>query len=315
MDALLVVDVQNDFMPFGSLPVTDGDAVVAVANRLMRRFDLVVATQDWHPHDHGSFASNHPGANVGDIVDLNGVSQVLWPDHCVQNTPGASFHSALDVARIDHVVCKGVDRGIDSYSAFFDNAHRRDTGLRDLLGAEGVDRVVIVGLATDYCVLFTAMDARDVGLDVVVVSDGVRAVNLEPFDDERAFEEMRKVGCVVADQLNALGAVPPDTERPPRGAFAAVVHSCGRGPCGERWCDGESSGEGGFAGLEQLAKAGHCVLCVIQSPVLCGQEELRVEHHPHRFDQLDDRVEQVVALDEQAASGWGSRNPRCEGSG
>ncbi len=108
MRALLVVDVQNDFMPFGSLPVTDGDEVVAVANRLVPRFDFVVATQDWHPVDHASFASNHPGHQVGDVVEVGGVAQVLWPDHCVQNTPGASFHSALDVAGIDAVIRKGV---------------------------------------------------------------------------------------------------------------------------------------------------------------------------------------------------------------
>jgi nicotinamidase/pyrazinamidase len=199
LDALLVIDVQNDFMPFGSLPVTDGDGVVPVANRLMRRFDLVVATQDWHPPSHGSFASNHPGHDAGDVIDLSGVAQVLWPDHCVQNTPGASFHSALDVTRIEHVVHKGVDPKIDSYSAFFDNAHRRDTGLREFLRSKDVDRVVIVGLATDYCVLSTALDARGEDFEVVVVQDGVRAVNLEPSDAERAFEEMRKAGCTVLD--------------------------------------------------------------------------------------------------------------------
>jgi nicotinamidase/pyrazinamidase len=205
MDALLVVDVQNDFMPFGSLPVTDGDAVVPVANRLMKRFGLVVATQDWHPADHGSFASNHPGSSVGDVVDLSGIPQVLWPDHCVQNTPGASFHSALDVTRIDHIVCKGVDPEIDSYSAFFDNAHRRDTGLREFLRSREVERVVIVGLATDYCVLFTALDARQADFEVLVARDGVRAVNLEPFDDERAFDEMRRFGCTVVDSGSLSG--------------------------------------------------------------------------------------------------------------
>ncbi len=202
MDALLVIDVQNDFMPFGSLPVADGDAVVPVANRLMKRFDLVVATQDWHPPSHGSFASNHPGHDAGDVIDLSGVAQVLWPDHCVQNTPGASFHSALDVTRIEHVVHKGVDPKIDSYSAFFDNAHRRDTGLREFLRSKDVDRVVIVGLATDYCVLSTALDARGAAFEVVVVRDGVRAVNLEPSDDERALEEMRKAGCTVLDSAS-----------------------------------------------------------------------------------------------------------------
>ncbi len=203
MDALLLVDIQNDFMPFGSLPVAGGDEVVAVANRLAERFDLVVASQDWHPANHGSFASNHPGHKPGDVVDLGGVPQVLWPDHCVQNTPGASFHSALDVTWIQHIVHKGVDPAIDSYSTFFDNAHRRDTGLREYLVSKDVDRVVLVGLATDYCVKFTALDALELHLRVTVVEDGVRAVNLDPHDGERTLAELRQRGCqvVTSDHL------------------------------------------------------------------------------------------------------------------
>lgn len=197
MRALLVVDVQNDFMPFGSLPVLDGDAVVAVANELMPHFDFVVASQDWHPADHGSFASNHPGHAPGDVIELAGASQVLWPDHCVQNTPGASFHSGLDVAQIDAVVHKGVHREVDSYSAFFDNDRRRDTGLADMLGARGVDEVWMLGLATDYCVRWTALDARELGLACTVVRDGVRAVDLEPGDGSRALEELEGAGCTI----------------------------------------------------------------------------------------------------------------------
>jgi len=175
MRALLIIDVQNDFMPDGSLAVADGDAVVPVANALAAHFELVVASQDWHPAHHSSFASNHPGNAPGDIVQVDGIAQVLWPDHCVQHTPGASFHSALDVARIDAVIRKGTDPGIDSYSAFFDNGRRRDTGLADLLGNQGVEEVWLVGLATDYCVKWTALDARSVGLSVAVVTDGVLA--------------------------------------------------------------------------------------------------------------------------------------------
>lgn len=197
MRALLLVDVQNDFMPFGALPVPDGDAVVAVANALMPRFELVIASQDWHPADHGSFASNHPGASPGEVVTLGGVQQVLWPDHCVQNRPGASFHSGLDVAYIDRVVRKGTDPEVDSYSAFFDNDRRRDTGLAEYLVERAVDEVVVLGLATDYCVKYTVLDAAGLGFGVTVIEDGCRAVDLAPGDGARAFEEMRGAGARV----------------------------------------------------------------------------------------------------------------------
>lgn len=195
MHALLVVDNQNDFMPFGSLPVALGDEVVPVANEVMTRFELVVGTQDWHPADHGSFAVNHPGHAVSDVVDLGGIEQVLWPAHCVQNTPGASFHSGLNVADFDHVVHKGTDRGIDSYSAFFDNRHLKATGLEEFLRSQDVDSVIICGLATDYCVKYTAFDGRQLGFEVTIIEDGCRAVDLAPGDGERALEEMRALGC------------------------------------------------------------------------------------------------------------------------
>jgi nicotinamidase/pyrazinamidase len=197
MRALLLVDIQNDFMPFGALPVPDGDAVVAVANALMARFPLVVATQDWHPSDHGSFASAHPGHAPGEVIELGGVAQVLWPDHCVQGLPGASLHSALDVGGVDHIVRKGTDPAIDSYSAFYDNGHLRDTGLAAFLNERGVDELVVVGLATDYCVKFTVLDAAGLGFGVTVVEDGCRAVDLAPGDGEAAFAEMRAAGARV----------------------------------------------------------------------------------------------------------------------
>lgn len=197
MRALLVVDLQNDFMPFGALPVTDGSAVVEVANLLMPRFSLVVASQDWHPASHGSFASNHPGSTVGDVGELGGLAQVLWPDHCVQNTPGASFHSGLNIEHIHHVVHKGTDPEIDSYSTFFDNGHRKDTGLGAHLKERGVDELVVMGLATDYCVKYSVLDARDIGLAVTVVREGCRAVNLAEGDDEAAFEAMQTTGARV----------------------------------------------------------------------------------------------------------------------
>lgn len=195
----MLVDIQNDFMPFGALPVPRGDEVVGVANRMMEQFDFVVATQDWHPPDHGSFASAHAGLAPGAVVDLGGVQQVLWPDHCVQGTPGASFHSELDVAPIRAVVRKGTDSGIDSYSGFFDNGHRKATGLDEILRARGVTDIWLVGLATDYCVRATALDARGLGYGVTVVEAGVRAVDLDPGDGETALEEMRAAGCHVLE--------------------------------------------------------------------------------------------------------------------
>ena len=205
MRALLLVDVQNDFMPFGTLPVAYGDAVVAVANTLMPKFELVIASQDWHPAGHASFASSHDGHSSGDVVDVAGSLQVLWPDHCVQDSPGASFHSGLDVAAIDHVVRKGTDPTIDSYSAFFDNSHAKDTGLAAYLREQGVDEVWLVGLATDYCVKFTAIDGRGEGFDVVVVEDGCRAVNLSPGDGANALAEMRDAGCRVVRSAETPG--------------------------------------------------------------------------------------------------------------
>lgn len=204
MEALIVVDVQNDFMPFGTLPVADGDAVVPVANALMGVFKHVIATQDWHPADHGSFASNHSRRAPGDLVELGGVEQVLWTDHCVQHTPGASFHSALEVARFDAIVRKGTDAGIDSYSAFYDNGHLRDTGLGDLLRSRDVGRVYLLGLATDYCVKFSVLDALASGFETTVVRDGCRAVELVPGDAEAAFDEMLDAGCTIVDSTDLL---------------------------------------------------------------------------------------------------------------
>jgi nicotinamidase/pyrazinamidase len=197
--ALILVDLQHDFLPTGALPVPHGDQVISVANQLLNRkdesFDLVVATQDWHPADHESFASKHPGSNVGSLIDLHGVSQVLWPDHCVQNTYGAQFASGLLIGRMDHVVRKGQRKDVDSYSGFFDNARRGDTGLQSLLKNHGITHLTVMGLATDYCVKFTVLDARSLGFDVDVVRDGCRAVNMQVHDDDRAFDAMKAVGA------------------------------------------------------------------------------------------------------------------------
>lgn len=197
MRALLLVDLQYDFCPGGALAVPRGDETLAVARRLMPRFDTVVATQDWHPIDHASFAANHPGTAPGQVIDLDGLSQVLWPAHCVQDTPGAALHESIDPRRLTAVFRKGQDPRIDSYSGFFDNGHRKATGLGDWLAQRGVRQLYVLGLATDYCVKFTVLDARALGLDVWVVEDGCRAVELAPGDGERAFAEMRAAGATV----------------------------------------------------------------------------------------------------------------------
>jgi nicotinamidase/pyrazinamidase len=189
--------VQNDFLPGGALAVPNGDEVVPIANRLAQQFELVVATQDWHPANHGSFAANHPGHRVGDNIDLNGSPQILWPVHCVQETVGAQFAPALNTRRFTRVFRKGADSRIDSYSGFFDNGHRRSTGLGEFLRQQKVATVCIMGLATDYCVKFTALDALAEGFAVSLVEDGCRGVDLAPGDSARAIGEMKQRGVTV----------------------------------------------------------------------------------------------------------------------
>lgn len=194
MRALILVDLQNDFLPGGALAVTEGDAVVPLANALASRFEHVVATQDWHPQGHESFASQHEGHAPGEVIDLHGLPQVLWPDHCVQGTPGAEFAPGLDVERIARIFQKGIHRDVDSYSGFFDNGRRHDTGLGAHLRERGVTEVHICGLATDYCVRFTALDAASLGFDTHLVLPACRGVELEAGDVARAVEEMRAAG-------------------------------------------------------------------------------------------------------------------------
>ena len=197
MKALILVDLQYDFMPGGALAVPHGDAVVPVANALLPRFELVVATRDWHPPDHGSFASQHPGMKPGEKILLDGVEQVLWPDHCVQNTHGAELHADLDLSKIHHTVFKGSDPQVDSYSAFFDNARKRSTGLESFLREKGVDEAVLMGLATDYCVLFSALDAAELGFQTSVIQDGCRGIDLHPGDVDAAWRKMREAGVLL----------------------------------------------------------------------------------------------------------------------
>jgi nicotinamidase/pyrazinamidase len=194
MRAFIIVDLQNDFLPGGSLAVANGDAIIPVINRLKNKFDIVIATQDWHPPDHGSFAANHPDKSIGDTIDLNGLEQVLWPAHCVHHTPGASFASAFDVSGIHRVFQKGTDTSIDSYSGFFDNGHQKDLGLQQYLQQLGVKQIFVAGLATDFCVKFTALDGARCGFETSVIVDAVKAVNLNENDGRRAFDEMGAAG-------------------------------------------------------------------------------------------------------------------------
>ncbi len=195
MKALILVDIQNDFVPGGALAVPGGDEVVDVANRVMPHFDLVLATQDWHGPRHGSFAASHAGRRVGEVIDLAGLPQILWPAHCVRRTHGAEFVPGLNSYGIDATFRKGTEDGVDSYSGFFDNARRHSTGLAEYLREHHVREVYVMGLATDYCVKATALDAAELGFDTHLILDGSRGVDLRPGDVTRAIEEM-KAGCV-----------------------------------------------------------------------------------------------------------------------
>ncbi|GDY11785.1 nicotinamidase/pyrazinamidase [Planctomycetota bacterium] len=198
MRALILVDIQNDFCTGGALAVPNGEAVVPAANHLMSLADVVVATQDWHPADHGSFAVNHPGGVPFTMAELGGLPQILWPAHCVQGTAGARFHPDLDTQRIAKVFPKGTDPGIDSYSGFFDNGRRKATGLGDWLQAQGISDVLICGLATDYCVKATAIDAAQLGFITTIVTDACRGVGLKPDDIGEALDAMRTAGVRTA---------------------------------------------------------------------------------------------------------------------
>jgi len=192
-DLLLVVDVQNDFCPGGALAVPDGDQVVPVINRLTIRFDHVVMTQDWHPPDHLSFASAYRDKKPYETVELSYGAQALWPDHCLQGTAGARFHPDLDDARAELIIRKGSRREIDSYSAFTENDRSTPTGLAGYLRERGLTRLFIVGLATDFCVLYTALDAVELGFEAVVIMEGCRGIDLDGSVD-KAWARMLKTG-------------------------------------------------------------------------------------------------------------------------
>ncbi len=193
MKALIITDVQHDFLPGGSLPVSKGDEIIPIINQITPHFDHVFATLDWHPPHHVSFASTHK-KRVGEVIQIQGREQILWPDHCVQDTFGAQLSEKLDQKAIEKRFYKGSDPEIDSYSAFFDNARKRSTGLGEYLRKGGFQCLYFVGLATDYCVLYSGLDALDLGFNVFVIHDACRAINLHPLDEKRAFEKMQRAG-------------------------------------------------------------------------------------------------------------------------
>lgn len=200
MKALLLIDLQNDFCKGGALEVKEGDNVISVANSLLKKFKnedaLVVATKDWHPITHKSFASNSNG-KIGEVGMLNGLPQVWWPNHCVQNTFGSEFHPELDSNLIDKTIFKGTDEEIDSYSGFFDNGKLKKTELDTILKTNNIDTLYIMGLATDYCVKFSVLDALELGYKVYLIEDGCRGVNLTPTDSAASIKEMENRGAII----------------------------------------------------------------------------------------------------------------------
>ena len=205
MNALIIVDVQNDFLPGGALAVNDGDAVIPVINALQENFDLVVATQDWHPADHKSFASSHPGKKVFEEILLNGLSQVLWPDHCVQETNGAAFSPLLNTKKIEAIFRKGMDKNIDSYSGFFDNEKQKATGLGAYLKGRGVRDVYVTGLAGDYCVNFTALDALDLDFNSNIIASATRPIDSENY--KMVLEAFKAKGGNVLNNTETVNSI------------------------------------------------------------------------------------------------------------
>ncbi|MGO4330019.1 bifunctional nicotinamidase/pyrazinamidase [Cupriavidus sp. 2TAF22] len=211
-DCLLVIDVQNDFMPGGALAVPRGDEIVPVVNRLAQAFAHVVVTQDWHPAGHASFAASHAGTQPFQSIALPYGQQVLWPVHCVQDTPGAALHAGLHVPHARLVVRKGHHRDVDSYSAFMEADRATRTGLAGYLREQGVRRVFCVGLATDYCVAWSALDARAAGFEAAVVEDACRAIDLDG-SLERAWQDLSAAGVQRLQSADVLAAVPSPPSR------------------------------------------------------------------------------------------------------
>jgi len=187
MKALLIIDVQNDFLPGGPLAVNDGNLVIPIINELQSQYELIVATQDWHPIDHESFVTQHPDKKVFDTITLGELPQMLWPEHCVQGSWGADFPAKLDTKKIAAIFRKGMNRSIDSYSGFYDNAKLSNTGLDGYLRSKNVSAVDICGLAGDYCVYFTAMDALALGFQTTILEHAIKSIEPKDFDEKKAF--------------------------------------------------------------------------------------------------------------------------------
>jgi len=207
MKILLIIDVQNDFLPGGALEVPNGDTIIPIINELIPHYDHVVATQDYHPQNHGSFASNHPTKHAGDLIDLNGLEQMLWPTHCVEGTLGAEFSKELNTQGIDCIFRKGTNPDIDSYSGFYDNGQLQDTGLTQHLKEIGTDELHIVGLATDYCVKFSALDAVADDFNTTLITDATKGVNIQTDDSDLAITQMQEAGVNISTSTDVLGKV------------------------------------------------------------------------------------------------------------
>ena len=205
MKALLLIDIQHDFLPGGSLAVPEGDQIIPLVNQLQPHFDLVVATQDWHPANHKSFASNHAGKAVFERIELHGLEQVLWPDHCLQASSGAGFSAELDMKRVEAIFRKGTDPEIDSYSGFYDNGHLKSTALADYLRGKGVEEVYLVGLAGDYCVYFTAKDALKEGFKAFIIEDATRPIDPEGFSKAKE-DVLSRGGSIIQSKQILAGA-------------------------------------------------------------------------------------------------------------
>lgn len=203
MRALILVDIQNDFVAGGNLEVPHGEQIIPLANQLTHHFDLVVATQDWHPASHKSFASNHTEKKPFERIVLGGLDQVLWPDHCVQGSRGADFHPQLEMQKAEAIFRKGMDPGVDSYSGFFDNGRKKNTGLAGYLAAREIDKVYVCGLAGDYCVYFTVKDSLLSGFKTFLIEDATRSISYDDF--QKAKNEMVEMGASIVDSAAVLG--------------------------------------------------------------------------------------------------------------
>lgn len=205
MKTLVIIDMQNDFIPGGSLAVPEGDQIVVLINQLQEKFDLVIATQDWHPQDHSSFAAKYPGKNEFDKIEIHGQEQILWPVHCVQDSEGAQFHSDLNTEKIEIIIRKGTSKEIDSYSGFYDNAHLKSTGLAWSLKEKGAEELYFCGLAAEYCVYFSVMDALKEGFSATLIEDATRPLNLKDF--QQAKENILKEGGKIIKSRELLSGI------------------------------------------------------------------------------------------------------------